>query len=93
MIIRYTKPAARQLAAVLDYIADHSLQGAGDVFDRIEGTLALIVEQPGIGRTTSRPDFRRINLHPYPYVILYRAGAAGIVVHAIRHAAQKPPRW
>ncbi len=34
MIIRYTKPAARQLATILDYVAN--------VFDRIEGTLALI---------------------------------------------------
>lgn len=93
MIILYTKPAAKQLAAVLDYIADHSPQGAGNVFDRIEETLVLITDQPGIGRATARPGFRRVNLHPYPYVILYRVGAAEIVVHSIRHAARRPPRW
>jgi plasmid stabilization system protein ParE len=42
VIIRYTKPAARQLAAILDHIADDSPMGAAKVFDRIEGTLALI---------------------------------------------------
>lgn len=92
-MIRYTKPAARQLAAVLDYIADHSAQGADNVFDRIEQTLKLIAEQPRIGRTTNRAGFRRLNLYPYPYSILYRAGSAEIVVHAIRHAARKQPRW
>jgi toxin ParE1/3/4 len=42
---------------------------------------------------TSRTGFRRVNLHPYPYVILYRVGAAEITIHAIRHAARRPPRW
>jgi toxin ParE1/3/4 len=93
VIIRYTKPAARQLAAILDNIADHSPQGAGKVFDRMEETLALIADQPRLGRVTNRPGFRRVNLHPYPYVILYRIGSVEIVIHAIRHAARKPTRW
>lgn len=66
MIIRYTKPAARQLETILDYIAAHSPQGADNAFDRIEETLALIAAQPGIGRTTNRPGFRRVNLYPTP---------------------------
>ncbi len=90
MIIRYTKPAAKQLDAILDYIADHSPQGAGKLLDRIDETLALVAAQPGIGRATNRPGFRRVNLHPHPYAILYRAGATEIVIHAIRHGARKP---
>jgi toxin ParE1/3/4 len=90
VIIRFTRPAAKQLEAILDYIAIHSPQGAGKVFDRIEETLALISAQPGIGRMTSRPGFRRVNLYPYPYAMLYRAHPDEIVIHAIRHAARRP---
>lgn len=90
MIVRYTKPAARQLDAILGYIAGHSPQGAGNVLDRIDETLALIAAQPGVGRATNRAGFRRVNLHPHPYAILYRASASEIVIHAIRHAARKP---
>ena len=92
MNIRFTKPAARQLEAILNYIALHSPQGAGKVFDRIEETLALIAAQPGIGRATNRPGFRRANLYPYPYVILYRPRIDTIVIHSIRHAARQPMR-
>lgn len=91
MIIRFTKPAARQLEAILDYIAIDSPQGAGKVFDRIEETLSLVMAQPGIGRMTNRSGFRRVNLYPYPYAILYRPHANEIVIHAIRHAARRPP--
>jgi plasmid stabilization system protein ParE len=91
VIVRFTKPAARQLDEILDYIAAHSLQGAEKVFDRIEETLSLIAAQPSIGRATNRAGFRRVNLYPYPYAILYRASTTEIIVHAIRHAARRPP--
>lgn len=92
MVIRYTRPAAQQLDAILDYIANQSPRGAGKVLDRIEESLALITAQPLIGRATSRPGFRRFHLHPYPYAILYRSGTSGIVIHAIRHTARRPSR-
>lgn len=92
MIVRYTKSAAQQLDAILDYIGVHSPQGAGKVFDRIEETLALIAAQPLIGRATNRPGFRRVNLHPHPYAILYRAGTTEIVIHVVRHTARRPLR-
>jgi toxin ParE1/3/4 len=73
-------------------LLNHSPQGAGKVLDRIDEMLALIAAQPGIGRSTNRPGFRRVNLHPHPCAIFYRASETEIVVHAIRHAARKPRR-
>jgi toxin ParE1/3/4 len=92
VIVRFTRPAARQLEDILDHIATHSPHGASKVFDRIDEMIALVLAQPGIGRATNRPGFRRINLHPYPYAILYRAHPNGIVIHAIRHAARRSTR-
>jgi len=88
--IRYTRPAFRQLDAILAYVEARSPQGAGNLLDRIDGALALVAEQPGIGRVTSRPGFRRIVLNPYPYAILYRPSGVELVVHSIRHTSRRP---
>ena len=93
MNIRYTRRAARQLDAILDHIEAHSPQGADRVFNRIEAILALLAEQPRSGRPTRRLGFRRIVIHPYPYVILYQPTADEIVIHSVRHAARKPRGW
>ena len=90
MKIRYTGPAARQLDAILAYIEARSPDGAANVLSRIDEALSIATEQPRIGQLTSRRGFRRIVINPYPYVILYRAGAEEIVVHSVRHAARKP---
>jgi toxin ParE1/3/4 len=87
--IRYTLPASRQLDAILGYVEARSPRGAGNLLDRIDGALALVAEQPRIGRKTNRPGFRRIIVNPYPYVILYRASVAEIVVHSIRHTSRR----
>jgi toxin ParE1/3/4 len=88
--IRYTGPAARQFDAILAYINARSPDGAANVLSRIDEALSIAAERPRIGQLTSRPGFRRIVINPYPYVILYRAGAEEIVVHSVRHAARKP---
>jgi plasmid stabilization system protein ParE len=88
--IRFTLPASRQLDAILAYIEARSPQGAGNLLDRIDEALALVAEQPRIGRATNRPGFRRIVITPHPYVIIYRASSAEIVVHSIRHTSRRP---
>ena len=90
MKIRYTGPAARQFDAIPAHIKARSPDGAANVLSRIDEARSIATEQPRIGQSTSRPGFRRIVINPYPYVVLYRAGAEEIVVHSVRHAARKP---
>jgi toxin ParE1/3/4 len=44
LTVRYTRRAARQLDAILDFIEARSPQGAAHVLDRIADALALIAE-------------------------------------------------
>jgi toxin ParE1/3/4 len=88
--LRYTRRAARQLDAVLGYVAAGSPQGADQVMDRLAAVIKLVREHPRSGTSTGKRDIRRIVANPYPFLIFYRATADEIIVHGIRHAARRP---
>lgn len=90
MRVRYTRRSARQLDLILAYLAARSPQGADHVFDRIEAVLAMLRDQPLVGRAVDRPGFRRIVVNPYPHVIFYQPTESEIIVHSARHAAREP---
>lgn len=90
MKLRYTTPAARDLDRILTYLAERSPQGARNVQARIQETISLLLEYPGVGQPTSRRGMRRIVVSPYPYLIFYRVTGEAIIIHAIRHGARNP---
>lgn len=91
MKLRYTTRAAAELEAALAYIDERSPQGARHVKSRIRSVVALLIERPYAGRTTSRNGLRRIVAYPYPYLIFYRVTDTEIIVHGVRHAAHRAP--
>ena len=78
------------MSDTLDYIQVHSPQGAESVKRRLKAAIDLLADYPESGRATNKGDLRRILANPYPYVIFYRTGATGIVIHSVRHAARRP---
>ncbi len=91
MRVRYTVPAARRLARVLDDIAEHSPQGAQSVQARIQATVTLLAQFPYAGNATGRRSgTRRIVASPYPYLIFYRVTEDEIIIDSVRHAARRP---
>jgi plasmid stabilization system protein ParE len=88
--LRYTSPALADLAAILDYIAAQSPQGAAHVQGRLRKLIELLPSYPQIGGRTEDPTIRRLIATPYPYLVLYEIGEEEIIVHAIRHAAHGP---
>ena len=90
MRIRYTRPALADLSSILDYIAEHSPQGAQRVQSRIRTVIGLVAQNPNIGVRTEDPKIRRMTTLPYPYLIFYEATEDEIVIHAVRHAARNP---
>jgi plasmid stabilization system protein ParE len=78
------------MAEILDYIEAQSPQGAESVRRRLQAVVQLLADHPNVGRATSKGDIRRAVVRPYPYVIFYRPEPAGIVIHAVRHAARRP---
>jgi toxin ParE1/3/4 len=88
--LRYTSPALADLESVLDYIADHSPQGARRVQARIQAIIDLLLDHPHIGTRTNDPTIRRMTTSPYPYLIFYEATDTEIIIHAVRHGARNP---
>jgi plasmid stabilization system protein ParE len=60
MRLRYTLPALADLASILEYIADHSPQGAARVHARIRAITDLLLRYPLAGAMTDDPTIRRI---------------------------------
>jgi plasmid stabilization system protein ParE len=90
MRLRYTRPALADLASILDYIAEHSPQGAVRIDQRIQTVIDLLLSHPRIGAKTEDPLIRRINTSPYPYVVFYEVDGDEIIIHAVRHSARDP---
>ena len=90
MRLRYTLPALADLASILDYIADHSPQGAARIQTRIRAVTDLLLRFPLVGALTDDPVIRRITTTPYPYLIFYEATDAEIIIYAVRHGARNP---
>jgi toxin ParE1/3/4 len=88
--IRYTAPAFADLNLILDYIAEHSPQGANRVQARIQSVIHLLTSHPHIGVRTEDPTIRRLTTLPYPYLVFYEVTETEIIVHAVRHAARDP---
>jgi plasmid stabilization system protein ParE len=88
--LRYTRPALADLASILDYIADHSPQGARRVHARIQAGLDLLLDHPYIGIRTDDQAIRRLTIPPYPYRVFYEPTETEIIIHAVRHAARDP---
>ena len=90
MKLRYTLPALADLAAILDYVAAYSPQGARRVQARIQAVTDLLLLHPDIGRRTNDPAIRRMTTTPYPYLVFYEATETEVIIHAVRHAARDP---
>ena len=90
MKLRYTKRAAAQIAAALDYVAAQSPQCAERIRDRLEVVLLFLQDHPQAGRPTTRPGVRRLVTRPYPYLIDYRVTESEIIVQRFRHTARRP---
>jgi toxin ParE1/3/4 len=88
--LRYTLPALADLSSTLDYIAEHSPQGAKRVQARIQAIIDLLLIYPSIGARTDDPVIRRLTTPPYPYLVFYEVTETEIIIHAVRHAARDP---
>ena len=93
MRLRYTKQAAGELAAILDYLKGQSPQGASRVQLRIRAAERLLALFPEAGEVTRLPWLRRIVTSPYPYLIFYEVRESEIVIHRVRHGGRAPPTF
>ena len=58
-----------------------------------ESFIERILESPRMYRVAREPDFRQARLGRFPYSIVYRETADGIMVIAVAHDRQRPGYW
>jgi toxin ParE1/3/4 len=91
MRLRYTRRATRHLNAIADYIAEENPAAAKQVGARIQGTLILLTEFPGMGRDGVLGGTRELIVPGLPYVIVYRVAPEEVVILGVYHGAQLRP--
>ncbi len=90
MKLVYSREAARQLAAILDTIAEKNPRGARNVQRRIQQIIDVLPQYPVVGASAGFRDLRRLVANPYPYVITYRVMQDESQIIRVRHAARRP---
>jgi plasmid stabilization system protein ParE len=94
MKIRLMKAAIRDLRETRAYIATDDSRAAQKVMFRLEKAIALIGEQPQIGRPIPEQSAREWSVPGLPYVIAYRVLDGVIEIVRIHHTSRKrPSEW
>jgi plasmid stabilization system protein ParE len=81
-----------EVREAIDYY-DSERPGLGEHFwDEVASRIRWILANPTVPRL--RPgDYRRVNLHSYPYYIAYALRGDRVVLLAIGHGARRPEYW
>jgi plasmid stabilization system protein ParE len=86
-------PAALEEAEVaVDWYAQRSRRAAGMFLDELDRAIDRIGQNP---EQYPPHDFgtRRMVLRRFPFVIVFRSGAAGVAIVAIAHGRRRPGYW
>ena len=91
MKVRYTEPAAAELAEIISYFRECAPRLAADLADSVDDALALLADNPNLAQATEMPGIRRWHIRRFRYSIFYTVESDELVVLHIRHAARRWP--
>ena len=94
MQVRWLRPALRNLDDEASYIAQDSPQAARLVVQRVLTAVALLAEQPGLGRPGRVPGTRELLVPKTRYIVPYRVRGQFVEVLRVFHTSRRPAqRW
>lgn len=82
------EPAARDLEAIVDYIALENPAAAEGVYRGIVGTARKLPEFPALGRPGRHPETRELSVPNLPYLIVYEVSANAVTILAVFHTSR-----
>jgi addiction module RelE/StbE family toxin len=91
MLVRWTAPAAADLASIVEYIRKDNPVAARRVAETIYEGVASLRTFPFRGRIGRVTDTRELVFAPWPYIAVYEIVGDQVWVLRIRHAAQDWP--
>lgn len=88
MRIRWTVPAADDLANIKEYLQQQYPQFAERTVRSIYKRIRSLKASPWLGRPGSHGGTRELPLAPYPYIVIYRVTSEVVEILRIHHGAQ-----
>ncbi|MBA5606252.1 type II toxin-antitoxin system RelE/ParE family toxin [Duganella sp. FT3S] len=82
--------AQADLAAILEFIADHNPQAALDLYSDMERVVSQLPHHPYLYRPGRVAGTRELVAHPN-YIVVYRVGVTSIEIVSVLHSRQQYP--
>lgn len=94
MRVRWLRTALRNLDAEAGHIALDEPRAAQLVVGRVLAAVAMLAEQPGLGRPGRVPGTRELVVKRARYVVPYRVRGEIVEVLRVFYTSRRPPeRW
>jgi toxin ParE1/3/4 len=91
MVIWWSSPATRQLAAAYEHIAADDEAAATRIVNHIWDSVDMLGKHPMVGRVGRVAGTRELVIVGTPFIVAYRVENNEVRVFAVMHAAQKWP--
>lgn len=89
--IKWLQLALTDLEEILAFIADDDPSAAVKIAARIHQCVALLSDQPGMGRPGRVPETRELVISGTPFIVPYRVVADEIQILRVIHGSRKFP--
>jgi toxin ParE1/3/4 len=94
MRVRWLRKALRNLDEEATYISADDAVAARLVVTRVLEAVAMLAEQPGLGRPGRVPGTRELIVAKTRYIVPYRVRGATIEILRVFHTSRRlPERW
>lgn len=94
MRVKWLRKALRNLDDEASYIATDDPNAARLVVQRIVDAVAMLEEQPGLGRPGRVSGTRELVVHKTRYIIPYRVSSDTVQILRVFHTSRRlPVRW
>lgn len=91
MNVIWTRPAARDLEAIQDYIARDNPVAANRLAQTVRQRVRSLADYPNIGRQGRVGGTRELVIGGTPYIVPYRVRGDRVEILAVFHGARKWP--
>ena len=93
MQIVWLPRAVENLEEIRSYIAGERPASAKKVAQKIKQTVAMLEDQPQLGKPSLLDGFRELQVAGLPFVIPYKVMGNKLVIVRVFHNKQKPVEW
>lgn len=87
-VLVIAEPAARDLEAIVDYIAQDNPAAAENIYRAIVRSAEKLPAFPAIGRPGRHPETREFSIPDLPYLIVYQVGVEAVTILAVFHTSR-----